>query len=319
MSRIDKLKEQHPELNVSVIDLLAKVDPTDSYKYTEFLVKRIKEWFGGDSTEKTQLSIGIELIGQENVEILNEFEIHSKAGRIKKNDIGQHKDFNSLSTSVKEAEEILKQKEAEKQAIKLMDTDEYCVVIPLSYEASKVYGSGTKWCTTQEKYFHDYVRNYKLIYIIEKKTNEKYAVSRKKNDDTKIQAWLSDDSETSPLLLPLPVEVISTIVQEVNKNECIGDLIKTKEVFSFKPSSNDLLDSISRYILNSNVGDGDYMNLLRQYGFYAGGGGGGSIYTSYGDYTFGVDPAINNTNESVADPDYDDYNHDDEEDEESPF
>lgn len=303
MSRIDKLKEQHPELNVSVIDLLAKVDPTDSYKYTEFLVKRIKEWFGGGSTEKTQLSIGIELIGQENVEILNEFEIHSNAGRVKKNDIGQHKDFNSLSTSVKEAEEILKQKEAEKQAIKLMDTDEYCVVIPLSYEASKVYGSGTKWCTTQEKYFHDYVRNYKLIYIIEKKTNEKYAVSRKKNDDTKIQAWLSDDSETSPLLLPLPVEVISTIVQEVNKNECISDLIKTKEVFNFKPSSNDLLDSISRYILNSNVGGTDYMNLLGQYGLYVGGGGSG-MYSSYGDYTFGVDTAINNTNESVDDPDY---------------
>jgi hypothetical protein len=42
MSRIDKLKEQHPELNISVIDLLSKVDPTDSYKYTEFLVKKLK-------------------------------------------------------------------------------------------------------------------------------------------------------------------------------------------------------------------------------------------------------------------------------------
>ena len=93
MSRLNKLKEQHPELNISIIDLLAKVDPTDSYKYTEFLVKRVKEWFGGESIEKTQLGIGIELIGDENVEILNKFEIHSKAGRIKKNDIGQHKDF----------------------------------------------------------------------------------------------------------------------------------------------------------------------------------------------------------------------------------
>ena len=43
MSRIDKLKQQHPELNVTIIDLMAKVDPTGSYKYTEFLIKRIKE------------------------------------------------------------------------------------------------------------------------------------------------------------------------------------------------------------------------------------------------------------------------------------
>ena len=64
MSRINKLKEQHPELNISVIDLLAKVDPTDSYKYTEFLVKKLKEWYGGGTIEKTQIAMGIELIGE---------------------------------------------------------------------------------------------------------------------------------------------------------------------------------------------------------------------------------------------------------------
>jgi hypothetical protein len=38
MSRLDKLKEQHPDLNISIIDMIAKIDPTETYKYTEFLV-----------------------------------------------------------------------------------------------------------------------------------------------------------------------------------------------------------------------------------------------------------------------------------------
>lgn len=33
MSRLDKLKEQHPELNMSVMDVLGKIDPTNTYKY----------------------------------------------------------------------------------------------------------------------------------------------------------------------------------------------------------------------------------------------------------------------------------------------
>ena len=44
MSRLDKLKEQHPELNINVIDLISIIDPTDTYKYTEFLIKHLKTW-----------------------------------------------------------------------------------------------------------------------------------------------------------------------------------------------------------------------------------------------------------------------------------
>jgi hypothetical protein len=37
MSRIDKLKEQHPVLGMSIIDLLAKADPTKTNKYLELM------------------------------------------------------------------------------------------------------------------------------------------------------------------------------------------------------------------------------------------------------------------------------------------
>ena len=222
MSRLDKLKEQHPELNVSVMDIIVKLDPTKTYKYTEFLVKKFKEFY--DEYDDWTIGLGIEMMGSENMESLNEFEIHAKANRITNPDISQYKDFNQIHKAVEEAEEKVRLKELEKQVIKLYDDDEWSVVIPLSYEASKTYGANTKWCTTQERYWNDYYKTYKLIYIQNKKTNEKYAVSRHWEDDKKIQAWMSNDDETSPLLLPLPIEVMSVILCEVNKTDTIFEL-----------------------------------------------------------------------------------------------
>jgi hypothetical protein len=84
---------------------------------------------------------------------------------------------------------------------------------------------GTKWCTTQENHWNDYISNYKLIYIINKLSNEKYAISRDKRSDSKILAWLSDDKETSPFMLPLPPNIMSIITEEVRKKECVRDLM----------------------------------------------------------------------------------------------
>ena len=247
MSRLDKLKQQHPEFNISIIDLMGKIDPTDTYKYTEFLIKQLKEWFEGKTHEETQLIMGAELIGEDNVVTLNEFEIHCGAGRIKKNDIGQHSGFRSLKDSVKKAEQIQKQKETEKQIIKLLDNDEYCVVIPLSYDASKVYGSNTKWCTTQERYWNDYIDKYKLIYIIDRLNNDKYAVSIKKGDSSKIQGWLADDKEVSPLTLPISVDVINIIVSEIKKDETIMDLEDYKKIHSKINESKSKIDVGNQY------------------------------------------------------------------------
>ena len=249
MSRLDKLKQQHPEFNVSIIDIMGKIDPTDTYKYTEFLIKRLKEWYDGKSHEEVQLMIGTELIGEDNVIYLNEFEKHCKAGRIKKNDIGQHKGFTSIKESVHEAQEIQKQKEAEKQVVKLLDNHEFCVVIPLSYEASKMYGANTKWCTTQEKYWNEYYKIYKLIYIIDRVNNQKYAISRKKDDELKIQGWMADDKEVNPMMLPLPSEIMNLVISEVKKKESVSDLMNEKPVdeFDYKLYTNDALRMLSSY------------------------------------------------------------------------
>jgi hypothetical protein len=222
MSRLDKLKEQHPELNISVMDVLGGIDPTNTYKYTEFLVKKFKEFY--DEYDDWMIGLGMEMMGSENMESLNEFEIHAKANRITNPDISQYKDFNQIHKAVEEAEEKVRMKELEKQVVKLYDNDEWSVVIPLSYQATRIYGADTKWCTTQERHWNDYYKTYKLIYIQNKKTNEKYAVSRHFENSKKIQAWMSNDDETSPMLLPLPIEVMSVVLCEVNKTDTIFEL-----------------------------------------------------------------------------------------------
>ena len=281
MSRLDKLKEQHPELNISVIDLIGMIDPTDTYKYSEFLIKILKNWY---RDMDIRYGIGIDMFGEQNVEILNEFEKHSKSKRIEKNDISQHDTFITLQTEVNKAKEILRLKELEKQTKKLFDNDEWLVLIPLSYEASKLYGMETKWCTTQERYWNDYIRKYKLIYVINKITNKKYAISRDKTEDKDLKAWLSDDTETSPLLLPIPQDLWMVIMPELQKQESVTDLIggDLSGIISLTSGSSDsIVDRVRRLmdIIDSPVSEpyitetynttlsnyADYDNYLRQY------------------------------------------------------
>jgi hypothetical protein len=82
-----------------------------------------------------------------------------------------------------------------------------------------LYGTNTKWCTTQEKYWNEYIKHSKLIYIINRSTNEKYAISSKKNSKTEVQGWLSNDDEISPMLLDLPMGVLMAINGEIRKKE----------------------------------------------------------------------------------------------------
>jgi hypothetical protein len=230
MSKIDKLKEQHPNLNVSIIDLLAKIDPSNTNKYLQFLINRLKGEYDYNEGDDIGLYLITEILGPDKVELLNEFDKHCNANRVKKNDISQYKSWDEMLDSVNDAEEILKQKELEKQVIKLLDTDEYCVVIPLSHEASKIYGSNTKWCTTQESHWLNYIDKYKLIYIIDRINNDKYAVSIKKGDSSRIQGWLSNDKEVSPLTLPISTDIINIIVSEIKKDETIMELDEYKKI-----------------------------------------------------------------------------------------
>lgn len=227
MSRLDRLKEQHPDLNVSLIDIISYLDPTDSYKYIEFLIKNFKRDSQYYSPNKEEFIgyMGVFLFGSGEIEALNEFERHSRANRIKQKDISQYTNFLELNDVVKAAEEIENRKKLEKEILKIYEDDTWFILTPLSFEASQVYGANTKWCTTQEKYWYQYLTSHRLIYVLNKKINTKIAFSRDYRND-KFQAWTADDSEVSPMFIDwIPDELFLKIRKELQKDERTGDLI----------------------------------------------------------------------------------------------
>ena len=211
---------------MSIIDLLAKVDPTKTNKYLGFMIKMMKDNFNYSTGEDDEMIGNIIncLFGSDNMVTLNEFEAHCLANRIKKNDISKYTSFYELKVEVTKANEIVKLKELEKQTKKVFENDDWLVLIPLSYEAAEKYGSGTKWCITQNYHWQKYITEYKIIYILNKNNNEKFAISREASSRQLIQAWLADDKEISPMLLPLPADVMTEVIKEINLSETIHTL-----------------------------------------------------------------------------------------------
>jgi hypothetical protein len=279
MSRIDKLKEQHPELNITVIDMLAKVDPTDSYKYTEFLIKELKQTIKDDGIIDIALNLGIELIGNDNVVTLNEFEQHVKANRVQNKDISQYKSFEQIKEQVRIAEEIVRQKELEKQVEKLFEDDKYLVLIPLTKESNQTYGSNTKWCTTMEYngYWEKYSENYKFIFVLNKQTGEKIAISKGIYANEGVKVWDQRDNDISIFDTGLP----SNIYEVVSKSLSVTET--NQEIYNRKfPKKNEYVSSYDDFMdfsfgNNRNdeeeeeiipIGNGpveNYIDLLRRY------------------------------------------------------
>jgi hypothetical protein len=298
MSRIDKLKEQHPELNITVIDMLARVDPTDSYKYTEFLIKELKQSIKDDGIIDIALNLGIELIGNDNVVTLNEFEQHVKANRIQNKDISQYKSFEQIKEQVRIAEEIVRQKELEKQVEKLFEDDEYLVLIPLTKESNQTYGSKTKWCTTMDYngYWEKYSENYKFIFVLNKQTGEKIAISKGIYANEGVKVWDQRDNDISIFDTGLPSNIYEVVskslsVTETNqeiynrkfpkKNEYVSSYDDFMD-FSFGNNRNDeeeeeiipignghsetYIDLLRRYMSNMGLSSEEYGWLRQRYG-----------------------------------------------------
>lgn len=227
MSRLDKLKEQNPDLNVSILDIISSLDPTNTYKYVEFLIKNFKNGniYYSSNTDEFKRYLGTLILGSKEIEILNEFEKHSRANRVKEKDISKYDSFLQLETQVKIAEEIEKRKTLEKQILKLHEDDTWLILTPLSFDASKVYGSNTKWCVTEEKYWESYLSTHRLIYCIDKKQDTKVAFSRDFRNDN-FQAWDQQDKEVSPMSINfIPDELFLLIRNELQRNSTTGNLI----------------------------------------------------------------------------------------------
>lgn len=247
MSRIHELKLNNPSFTIDIIGIINEL--FSKSKYTELavnLIKIRKNSFRDDENFKldliTELSVEYELdekmlstksvdelltiqkiiteqFGFSNFLILKKFEKLNERNLIPNNDLTRFKMFEDIELELSLAEFKLLGKELEKQTIKLMDTEEWLVIKPMSFLASKKYGANTKWCTTQENnpdYYLRYSKRGILIYCINKKTGEKVAAFKNtdKYSDRETSFWDITDNRVDSMECDLPQEVMDIIKNE---------------------------------------------------------------------------------------------------------
>jgi hypothetical protein len=179
------------------------------------------------------------LFGIKSIETLHKFEEHSKANRIsvEDRDITQYKDWSGIDKAVKKADDVVRRKELEKETNRIYEDEEWLVMIPKSYEASQLYANGTKWCITQKTYWNDYKKHSRIIFIINRKNNQKYAISKKWSEGV-IQGWDAKDNETSPLLWEFNDNIWKILRKELQKTKLEIDFeeLPTGMIYGYRGS-----------------------------------------------------------------------------------
>jgi hypothetical protein len=235
------LKEQNKDLEIHVIDLIRKFDPSDTGKYTSFLTKILKDKIGEEvdrprkgrlrivnlqnnvrafkiptgknDLEEVLINYLTEFYGRENMEALFSFHKHTKENRIIGKDINSYKSWDDLQREVALATLKQNQKLLEKEVQKIVEDDEWLVVRPLTVESSLTYGAGTKWCTASrhnKEYFYRYSRNGVLCYVINKNDGDKYGLFYDM-ESNEFSIWNAPDKRIDSIESAIPSDLMSKL------------------------------------------------------------------------------------------------------------
>ena len=246
MGKIDELKKQNPNFNINIIDIIN--DIYGKSKYTEMVINLIKNKYNKRNNDNNYSDIYRELVREFNVspdklitknyfdlinmiKVLNEYVGYNESKTIEKfielneknlitqKDLTTYKTIEELELQISLSDLKIVDKELEKQVLKLMETDEWLVLKPLSYQSSVKYGSGTKWCTASKNesdYYFRYSKRGILIYCINKKTGDK--VAGFKNLDLSYEKetsfWTIIDLRTDSIDCDLPEDVMNIFKEE---------------------------------------------------------------------------------------------------------
>ena len=252
MSRLDELKKQYPELNVTMFDMMARLDASKSYKYLPLMCKIFgsrfnpKKLWGKNDYPGGMLEIQAMLINKgistnglndgemyymanyfaehfstDTYSTLKEFMDYMDKGHIENKDVSTYKDLDDVRGAVTLASMKELTKDLEGQVIKEYEDERWVIVRPLTFSASAKYGASTRWCTTYQKeknYFEKYWRRGILVYFINKQTGYKFAGYKGLEGDSEFSFWNSEDSRTDYLEVEAD-DYLFPIVRKIFKSE----------------------------------------------------------------------------------------------------
>jgi hypothetical protein len=281
MSKIDILKYQNQQLDMSFIDIIDLLMPKS--KYTEMVVnltkynpknamsngeyeetiKYINNIFGTSLDKLRQLSnhkvwviqnlIGMVPYGLREDNNLRKFIEYNELGLIDNKDLTSYKSVEDVLRQISIAEVRSLNKELIKQVHKMYEDDEWLVLRPLTRESSVKYGAGTKWCTasTNEEYqFYRYTRRGILIYTINKKTGQKVAAFKNTDpyNEPELSFWNEIDTRIDSYEAELPEFIMKLIFNEFKTTSSNHDITpeqwQVKEELSKSISLEEPMDMI---------------------------------------------------------------------------
>ncbi len=260
MSRIKELK-QNPDNNINMVDVFQIFCPEGKSKYIEFLIRLSKntkhlDMYVNEVRENLKREFGItddhfkgmtpfqifssyrfleQSFNFSDLKTFQKFCDYNERGLIQDNDLSKFKSFDDVMTATSLAEIKAFEKDLEKQIHTLFTSDEWIVLRPLTFYASKKYGSSTKWCTASKDspdYYFRYSRRGILIYCINKKTGNK--VGAFKNLDTgydvETSFWNITDQRIDSMESGLPNDILDVIRYDFfNTKESNWDILSDEE------------------------------------------------------------------------------------------
>jgi hypothetical protein len=253
--KIESLKQQYPELGVSWIDFLARIDKTKTKKYLPLICKIATELVGDEVASKNDikhvfetrglpwelfndlplstLRIGACILTNFPVNVfpdLISFQEYMERGLIENKDVQTYKSHEDIKQAVSIAHLKATAKELEKQIIKVHEDEIWLFIKPLTFEASARYGSGTKWCTTNKSNFIRYWQKGQLVYILNKKNGVKQAMFHSLNKkESELSFWNATDKRIDFLELEIDDYLVPIIKQILKDNKTNEQLCNEKE------------------------------------------------------------------------------------------
>ena len=247
MSKIRDLKT-NPNNCFNIVDAIELFVPNGKSKYTDMLLRvmnntpNLKEH--GDEII-SHMTKSFEFIDKEELKKFNAIQLllvykftdtyfnnddlqnfrkfcdYNERNLINQNDLSTYKSFEDIITQVNVAEIKLEMKELENEVVRVHEDDEWLLVRPTTFLASKKYGANTKWCTTSEsnpEYFLKYSERGVLIYCMNKKTGYKVASFYSlKSSDPEFSFWNQKDTKIESMDSELSDSMLR-IIRDVSKD-----------------------------------------------------------------------------------------------------
>lgn len=249
-TKINRLRRKFSDNSINLVDIAKYIDPTKNKVLIDLITnkiietsilapERISENISNishlvspdvlkDQTTMDNISNNIlltsvleivhKLIGDDNIYCLNRFKKYWDENKVSHN-MQNYQSFDDIVKVVYTLDMEVFKKNNSKAIQRIYEDDKWAVIMPLSYEAAKVYGYGTKWCTSAANNtdsFFRYTKRGILIYIINKKDNEKFAYYKRKDERMGIgesisQIFNQQDLSFDSIDLPLDHHILLSI------------------------------------------------------------------------------------------------------------